>query len=252
MRYSAFDRELFACVAGIRHFRYMLEGRPFTIYTDHKPLTFALGKVSEPWTAMQSRQLSYVAEFTTDILHIRGSENIIADTLSRPPLATLLAATTGGPAVAAVAGSPVSLDYARIAANQRTCQETLKAASSTSMQLRYVEMQGEKVVCDISTSQLRPIIPVADRRDVFRAIHELAHAAVDDGPRGLAWHVFRCVGVVSRLSALCSWQGQPTAHCSCPANTHTRAVFHPRERGPGWTTPYIGGGLHTCSLVHLT
>ncbi len=38
MRYSAFDRELFACVAGIRHFRYMLEGCPFTIYTDHKPL----------------------------------------------------------------------------------------------------------------------------------------------------------------------------------------------------------------------
>jgi hypothetical protein len=65
--YSAFDRELLACVAGIRHFRYMLEGRPFTIYTDHKPPTFALGKVSEPWTAMQSRQLSYVAEFTTDI-----------------------------------------------------------------------------------------------------------------------------------------------------------------------------------------
>ncbi len=53
--------ELFACVAGIRHFRYMLEGRPFTIYTDHKPLTFPLGKVSEPWTAMQSRQLSYPA-----------------------------------------------------------------------------------------------------------------------------------------------------------------------------------------------
>ena len=51
MRYSAFDRELFACFAGIRHFRYMLEGRPFTIYTNHKPLT-ALGKVSEPWTAM--------------------------------------------------------------------------------------------------------------------------------------------------------------------------------------------------------
>jgi hypothetical protein len=74
----------------------MLEGRPFTIYTDHKPLTFALGKVSEPWTAMQSRQLSYVAEFTTDIRHIPGSENIVADTLSRPPLAALPAAATGG------------------------------------------------------------------------------------------------------------------------------------------------------------
>jgi hypothetical protein len=53
MRYSAFDKELFPCVAGIRHFRYMLEGCPFTIYTDHKPMTFVLGKVSEPWTAMQ-------------------------------------------------------------------------------------------------------------------------------------------------------------------------------------------------------
>ncbi len=48
MSYYAFDRDLFACVSGIRHFRYMLEGRPFTIYTDHKPLTFAMGKVSEP------------------------------------------------------------------------------------------------------------------------------------------------------------------------------------------------------------
>ncbi len=31
MWYSAFDRELFACVASIRHLRYMLEGCPFTI-----------------------------------------------------------------------------------------------------------------------------------------------------------------------------------------------------------------------------
>ena len=91
MSYSAFDRKLFACVASISHFRYMLKGRPFTIYTDHKPLTFTLGKVSEPWKAMQSRQLS-MAEFKTDIRHIPGSENIVADTLSRQPLAALLAA----------------------------------------------------------------------------------------------------------------------------------------------------------------
>ncbi len=65
IRYSVFDRELFACVPDIRHFRYMLEGRPFTIYTDHKPLTFSLGKVSEPDssqdnspTQQSSRQIS--------------------------------------------------------------------------------------------------------------------------------------------------------------------------------------------------
>jgi hypothetical protein len=34
---------------------------------------------------MQLRQLSYVAEFSTDIRHIPGSENIMADTLSQHP-----------------------------------------------------------------------------------------------------------------------------------------------------------------------
>jgi hypothetical protein len=34
VKYSALDRELLACFLGIRHFRFMLEGRAFTIYTD--------------------------------------------------------------------------------------------------------------------------------------------------------------------------------------------------------------------------
>jgi hypothetical protein len=50
-KYSAFDRELLACYLGIRHFRHLLEGRHFVLYTDHKPLTYALHRVSDPWTA---------------------------------------------------------------------------------------------------------------------------------------------------------------------------------------------------------
>jgi hypothetical protein len=62
-----------------------MEGRPFTIYTDHKPLTYALGKVADGWMAMQCRQLAYVAEFTTSIRHVPGVDNVVADTLSRRP-----------------------------------------------------------------------------------------------------------------------------------------------------------------------
>jgi len=39
---SAFDRELQAAFAGIPYFRFMLEARPFTVFTDHKPLTTSL------------------------------------------------------------------------------------------------------------------------------------------------------------------------------------------------------------------
>ncbi len=85
VKYSAFDRELLACVSGFRHFRHLLEGRRFTIFTDHKPLTYALQRTSDPWSARQARQLSYLEEYTDDIRHITGEENIVADTLSRPP-----------------------------------------------------------------------------------------------------------------------------------------------------------------------
>ena len=51
LSYSAFDRELYGIFAGIRHFRHHLEGRQFTIWTDHKPLAFALSRMSDSWTA---------------------------------------------------------------------------------------------------------------------------------------------------------------------------------------------------------
>ena len=62
----------------------MLEGRDFTIFTDHKPLTHALFRTSPPWSARQQRQLAYLAEFTSSIIHVPGKENLVADALSRP------------------------------------------------------------------------------------------------------------------------------------------------------------------------
>ena len=48
MKYSAFDRELLTCYDAIWHFRHLLEGQPFHLLTDHKPLTFALSRLSDP------------------------------------------------------------------------------------------------------------------------------------------------------------------------------------------------------------
>jgi hypothetical protein len=40
-KYSAYDRDLLAVYVAVKHFRPMLEARHFTIFTDHKPITFA-------------------------------------------------------------------------------------------------------------------------------------------------------------------------------------------------------------------
>ncbi|QQP38439.1 Pol polyprotein [Caligus rogercresseyi] len=77
-KYSAFDRELLAIHLGIRHFRWYLEARPFTVFTDHRPLTFAMAKISDPWSGRQQRQLVAISEFTTDIQHISGKQNSVA------------------------------------------------------------------------------------------------------------------------------------------------------------------------------
>ena len=87
LKYSAFDRELLAIHLAVRHFRSFLEGRVFTVFTDHKPITTALSKVSDPWSARQARHLSAIAEHTSDIQHVSGKLNPVADALSRnvPP-----------------------------------------------------------------------------------------------------------------------------------------------------------------------
>jgi hypothetical protein len=76
-------QEAGGCAAEVlRHFRYMMDGSRFTVFMDQKPLTYALSRVSDPWTAHQCKQLSYVAEFTSDIIAAASME---ADTLCRLP-----------------------------------------------------------------------------------------------------------------------------------------------------------------------
>ena len=66
-----------------KHFQYFVQGLPFTIYTDHKPLENAVHKKTDSLTVLQQRQLSYIAEHTSDIIHIAGKQNVLADALSR-------------------------------------------------------------------------------------------------------------------------------------------------------------------------
>jgi len=49
-KYSPYDRELLAIYVAVKHFRHMLEGRRFAVYTDHKPLIYAFNKNQDTWS----------------------------------------------------------------------------------------------------------------------------------------------------------------------------------------------------------
>ncbi|GFW34057.1 integrase catalytic domain-containing protein [Trichonephila clavipes] len=99
----------------------MLEARDFTVFTDHKPLIYAFRQKSDKCSPRQIRQLDFISQFNTNIVHIPGSDNIAADVLSRVSAITF----------------PSQIDYDCIAETQQTDQElhTL-IASGTSLELK--------------------------------------------------------------------------------------------------------------------
>ena len=105
-RYSTFDRELLAVYLAIKHFRHFLEGREFHVFTDHKQLTFALNIRSDRHSPRQARQLDYISQFTSNIRHIQGSDNPVADALSHIEINALLS------------GQPPTVDYTAMAKTQ--------------------------------------------------------------------------------------------------------------------------------------
>jgi hypothetical protein len=82
--YSTSERECLACVWGCEHFDKFLLGREFTLRTDHKALESLLQR---HWSKRESgkfgRWFNRLAIFKYKVEHIRGSDNKVADALSR-------------------------------------------------------------------------------------------------------------------------------------------------------------------------
>ena len=156
----------------IRHFHSLVEGRKFFLLSGHKPLTYALHRLLDPWSA---RQQHHLAEYTSDVRLIAGAENVVADSLSRPP-----AVATQPPAVAAVVppASTGPLRWEQLAKSQSTCPQMPALLSSSSLRLQRVAIQTVEVWCDTSTGSIGPIIPADLRRAVFDSVHMLIHPGV--------------------------------------------------------------------------
>lgn len=79
--YSTTEKELYAIVWGVKHFRPYLLSREFTIYTDHKPLQGVL-KSKEPSSRILRFQ-NKLSEYQYKIVYKSGKSNTNANALSR-------------------------------------------------------------------------------------------------------------------------------------------------------------------------
>ena len=79
--YSTSEKELYAIVLSVEHFRQFLYGTTFTVYTDHAPLQFLL-KIKNPSSRLM-RWINRLNMFNFSIQYRKGSKHGNADSMSR-------------------------------------------------------------------------------------------------------------------------------------------------------------------------
>lgn len=79
--YSTTERELLAVLDSILHFRCYLDGTKFSIITDHMALKWLL-TLNNP-SGRLARWSTLISQYTFDIVHRKGSQNVVPDALSR-------------------------------------------------------------------------------------------------------------------------------------------------------------------------
>ncbi|XP_037931992.1 uncharacterized protein LOC119666786 [Teleopsis dalmanni] len=165
VKYSTYERELLAIYQSVKYFKHAIEGRRCTIFTDHKPITYAFRQKPEKASPHQLRHLDYIGQLTTDIMHIAGKNNLVADFLSR---------------IKAVSNEDL-VDLDQLAANQKTDIEAYGFLSNTNksaLQLKWIVIpnSSKEIACDVSSNRVRPFVTEQFRQRVFNSIHNLAHA----------------------------------------------------------------------------
>ena len=83
-RWSTTEREAYAIVYCVKKFSYFLSRNHFTIFTDHKSLTFMDRKTFN--NAKISRWQEELSQYSFHVQYLEGDENVWADWLSRPYL----------------------------------------------------------------------------------------------------------------------------------------------------------------------
>ena len=169
VNYSVLDRELLATYLSLRHFRYFLEGRAFTLFTYHKPLVSAVTSPMKQATARQLRQLSYVAQLTADVRYIFDENNVVTDCLSRPS------------DLNALCHEVQAVDFVAMSRAQQihdSIVTLLRNDHSLKILRESVPGCDQPLLGDFSQGVFRPLVPVGFRKTIFDTLHALSHPGV--------------------------------------------------------------------------
>ena len=82
---STFYKELRALYLSLKHFQSRIVGRELIVRTDNKSVEAAVNNPIGNQSPMEQRYIAAIKEYNPTVIYIAGSDNMVADILSRPP-----------------------------------------------------------------------------------------------------------------------------------------------------------------------
>ena len=124
--------------------------------------SYALHVNTEKYALRETRQQDYTSQFTPDIRYIKGSDNIVADTLSRSTIQSI---------------DLEDLTFELIADEQQKDATLDKVKDGTSLQLKehLVPFGTKKILCDVGTGYSIPYISPSLRKRLLIHFYSLSH-----------------------------------------------------------------------------
>ncbi|GBG81573.1 hypothetical protein CBR_g32564 [Chara braunii] len=156
---STYEKELYALVSALKHWKYFLLGRHFKIFSDHSTLQWlkSQGELNDKL----ARYIQFIDLFDFELKHKKGCYNKVADALSRRPDSFALISSThsfGEEVRQTITRSlPQDPTYGPIVRNLQA-DPNFEPGYALSSDLLYTYNKGKERLCIPEDQQLRTLL----------------------------------------------------------------------------------------------
>lgn len=154
-----------------------------TVFTSDSTVTFPVtqgfSQKRETATAIRTRRLTYISQFTTKITYKPGKDNVVDDTLSRIEKMK-------------TPDNFVALSQAQVRDNTI---EQMKKQDKLVFKMIVIPGTKKSLLCEMTSGKARPYLPFEFRKEAFWKIHNLSHSGIKTTRKLVAQRFFWPNGV---------------------------------------------------------
>ena len=235
---------MLAVVRACRKFRHWLIGRKVKVFTDHESLATLLKGSNVMPSDRVARQVEFLASFDLEIVYLKGSNNEVADALSRLPSASLQASK-----LATTVSTPVLKDWMNVLTKDKHFGPIIETLLNGSTNVKALN-KAKKF--EITANQLFLIVGGTKRICVPKSLRletmKMAHDSKCGGHMGIA-KTQRCLQKSHFWPSM--WRDIKDYVKTCRSCQSSKPNLHPMIVPPQPITPPTSR-FHTVSMDFVT